>query len=37
MLDVIIDVVAALQRAGVSVYDPQQGGWFPGSPVTGQP
>jgi hypothetical protein len=32
-VDVIIDVTSALQDAGVNVYDPQQGSWFPGSPV----
>jgi hypothetical protein len=33
-IDVIIDLVSALNGAGVNVYDPQQGSWFPGSPVT---
>ena len=32
-IDVIIDLVGALNGVGVNVYDPQQGSWFPGSPV----
>jgi hypothetical protein len=32
-IDVIIDIVGELHAAGVNVYDPQQGSWFPGSPV----
>lgn len=34
VIDVIIDLVSALHGTGVNVYDPQQGSWFPGSPVT---
>jgi hypothetical protein len=32
-IDIIIDVVQTLNGAGVNVWDPQQGKWFPGSPV----
>jgi outer membrane biosynthesis protein TonB len=34
--DVMIDIVSTLHAAGVNVYDPQQGSWFPGSPVKQQ-
>jgi hypothetical protein len=36
-VDVIIDLVSELNGAGLNVYDPQQGSWFPGSPVKPKP
>ncbi len=33
VLDVMIDVISVLNAAGLNVYDPQRGSWFPGSPV----
>ena len=33
VMDVMIDLVAVLNEAGLSIYDPQEGDWFPGSPV----
>jgi hypothetical protein len=33
VLDKLLDVLWSLQQSGVNVYDPQQGKWFPGSPV----
>ncbi len=33
VIDVIVDVMAALTDEGLNVWDPQQGRWFPGSPA----
>ena len=33
VLDVMIDVVSVLNAAGLNIFDPQRGSWFPGSPV----
>ena len=34
VMDVMIDLFALLNEAGLSIYDPQEGDWFPGSPIS---
>ena len=36
VLDVMIDLISTLTRLGLNVWDPQQGSWYPGSPVLRQ-
>lgn len=31
LIDVVMDVLDALRRSGLYVWDPQQGSWYPGS------
>lgn len=33
IMDIVMDVQFAMIAAGLNVWDPQQGSWFPGSPV----
>ena len=34
---IVMDITDALNRIGLNVWDPQQGRWFPGSPVKAAP